>query len=540
MNFDAILGRYLRACCVKLEVVPKNKIWVLKNYILRKKVIEEPGDWISHPEIVKLVSDIQSILFFNGTDELQPGTHNFSEYKFKKEKLDADGNCVLDEKNKKVYDSILNEKHCSHSNVLRFIHMVSESTVFEEAERRSLTLAPIHDIRRHFITIDTTTSNKWTMYSDSTRQNISVSNLYSPERVSRKHKFTGTISTDGISACIHFRRLEKPIVVQPKEFKPRKVKVRTKKIVDNSLPNSLEVVDHPNEIFYPNKRIIAIDPGRTNLCTAVEFVGDFGDTKKSWKTYSFTRAQYYHESGINKANKQTKKWLNGCKLAINELSKTKSKAKMLDEFNLYVNAVSKNYYSLWNEKTKKRWSHLKFSLHRGKQSSVDRFLERLEKPSKGKDVEIEIAYGNAGFASGGRGEKCVPVKWFKERVARKFKVVDVDEFRSSKLDYQTHNLLGKIIKIDEAENCRDIRGLHWLKTKNLSCKLVSRDSNAAKNIHYLHHLLTNGLERPKSFLRVDGFVLPKQQSRPVPLLNVKRTKQLFSGFEFFNETISMQ
>lgn len=73
-------------------------------------------------------------------------------------------------------------------------------------------------------------------------------------------------------------------------------------------------------------------------------------------------------------------------------------------------------------------------------------------------------------------------------------------------------MLGKVVRFSSNEKLVDVRGLHWYKTKDLNCKFVHRDSNAAKNIHLLHHFITTGLERPIMFQRTD-LALPKQESK---------------------------
>lgn len=447
-----------------------------------KRVVE----WINHPLVVEAIAYVKRILYFRGEGfSDHEGKFYFTAYK----------NCA--------------SGVTPFTNAIRFIHMVSENPIFGEVVNRTLTLAPLHVIRRHFVTIDDTTAKTWSK--------AFKCEMWAPEKASKKHAFTGTVSTDGVAACMHFRRPSSEVIKPPKERIGRPVKMTStkKRKGVSQMVVSEAVIAHPNERIHADKRILALDPGRTSLATIVEYIGDYGDTKKSWKRYEYTRKQYYHEAGINGANRQSAKWnaqpeVEAARL---RLTANPSKAKSVLDFLAYINAVNASYEVLWGEYSKKKWNSQRFALHQGKQRSVDQFCNRLERAIPGDTRPIELAYGNASFGAGGRGERCVPVKWFRDRIALRFKVVDVDEFRSSKISYQTQEMLGKVGRI-VGEEARDVRGLHWYKTNDLECKYVHRDSNAAKNIHLLHYYLVNGLVKPLIFQRIDGAPpLPAQALR---------------------------
>lgn len=95
-----------------------------------------------------------------------------------------------------------------------------------------------------------------------------------------KGEFSHMIETDGVSACFHFK-------VQRKE--------------DNLSHRDLK---DPSKY----KRVIAIDPGRSNLIVGVEKKND------DHQIYKLTRNAYYTSAGMKTMNKKASVWEKGRRL----------------------------------------------------------------------------------------------------------------------------------------------------------------------------------------------------------------------------------
>lgn len=121
---------------------------------------------------------------------------------------------------------------------------------FEDA--RKFTLAPISSIKRHFITIDTTVlfeMMKNVELIDMKKNDFMAlrreqwGSVFNISGLCKKGTFSDMVETDGVSACFHFK-----VPKVEKKLGNRKIKKAT--------------------------RVIAIDPGRSNIIYGVEHLGN--------------------------------------------------------------------------------------------------------------------------------------------------------------------------------------------------------------------------------------------------------------------------
>jgi len=291
-------------------------------------------------------------------------------------------------------------------------------------------------------------------------------------------QFTGTIQTDGVAICIHYRR---PLLpgVEPQGKKKKKKKA--------------DVVEFKRE---KNDRVIGVDPGRACLFTGVEILP--GNKRK---VYKLSRPRYYLECGFTLANKRKDNWNKGIQSSLNDMSEHSTKGTSMKTFLGYLGAVLHHYDSLWGEYLKRRWGRQRFATYSGKQSTVHRFLKSLDDGSGRRTV---LAYGDAGFSSNGPGELSVPTSGLVKACAKKYKVAMIDEFRTSQIHHQDDVRMSYV-----SQNGFKVRGLLWCSSTRGS-KFVDRDINAALNILRCYN---GGENRPVALRRQT----PKQ---PVPTTKV--------------------
>lgn len=313
------------------------------------------------------------------------------------------------------------------------------------------TILPICKIKRHFITIDTIGmigilkevkalgDQKTELDKELWESFINVDKLKTNSKT-----FTGTIDTDGTVVNVHFT-CPKKIVEENDDVKPK--------------------------VDLTGKKVIGVDPGRTNIFYMVE------ETKKdTFKSYRLTRKQYYAESGIISAKKNTENWNLKVKEELERLSLASPKAVSLENFTRYLETMTSVKETLWSEYLKTKWSYQRMKLYGGKKKVFSKFLNRL-------GDNVVLAYGAAKFAPGGKGELAVPVsRGFKE-CATRFEIIPVDEFRTTKLYHKDFSVLNKV-GYKKEEKVLDVRGLSWYSTKenDKPSKFVNRDLNAAINI----------------------------------------------------------
>jgi hypothetical protein len=330
--------------------------------------------------------------------------------------------------------------------VLRFFVYVSK--LIESKDGKLFNILPISKIKSHFITIDTSVikgiiKDAKIILGNETERELWDSVIKSSLISGKNKTFTGTIDTDGLVVNVHFTR--------PK--------------------NVLENVDH-EEISLEGKRVIGVDPGRTNIFFMTEEL-----PTGRFKSYSLSRKQYYAESGIFAARTQSEKWNYQVKTELEALSKTSSKSTCIHKFREYVETVLSVQEALWGQYLKRHWKEQRLRLYGGKKRVFANFINRLN-----PDANTVLAYGSAKFASGGRGEMSVPTsRAFKECKSR-IPIVLVDEFRTSKVHWKDDKILKTVVKRNEDGKLAVVRGLLWCGSTNEINKFVNRDLNAAINI----------------------------------------------------------
>jgi uncharacterized protein YdaT len=300
----------------------------------------------------------------------------------------------------------------------------------------------------------------------------------------KNFKFTGTINTDGTTINFHYRR--------------PKLSAKEEKIIDRN---------------DPKVRVIANDPGRKTLFYGVEELED-----GKIKTYTFSRNKFYDESGITRAAKKCNKWNEKyLKEELNELSTTNSRSLYLQDFLGYVAVINKHYNSFWNEYIKKKYSRQRFNLYSNKKKSYDNFFKSLDDKS---GRQLVIAFGDAGFASNAKHELAAPTTTLEKECKKWYKVVKVDEFRTTQLHYESGSILTKVKERLLTKNgkpfSKTIRGLLRYKTSKF-CKFIDRDLNAAKNILKCYRMYPL---RPSGFNREDD-----KQEDPVPHFIISTPKK---------------
>jgi len=353
---------------------------------------------------------------------------------------------------KKWFDEDMNLSH-----MLKLF--IDCSRRLEENNEKIISILPICKIKSHFITIDTFSFvgilKELNVYKDLVSKfkkeeyddKLLWQKIVNVNKVQDKDKqFTCTVDTNGYSLNIHFKR--------PKI-------------------SSLKDVSQKTKTSFEGKRVLGVDPGRENILTIVEEIAN-----GIFKTYTLTRKRYYSESGISISNNRSNRWNKTIKSELNMLSLYSPKSVKVESFLDYLGVIKFNSDALWNEYTKKRWQDQRFRLYGGKKRVFARFLNSL-----GPSENIVLAFGNAKFAPGGKGEQSVPTTRAYKECSYRFLIILVDEFRTSKINWKTLETLDVVMKKDKANKMVSVRGLLWCRsTIDKEGKFVNRDHNAAINI----------------------------------------------------------
>lgn len=343
---------------------------------------------------------------------------------------------------------------------------------YEENELATFNLVPICKIKRHFITVDSSSlygimkGLKLIDCNNTVFQSLKEHHWNSFLNIQRlqngEKQFTGTIETDGVSLCTHFKAPKKVSDTEKKAYKY----------------NSQQ------------DRVIGIDTGRVNIMSCAEVLED-----GSIKRYNLSRKQYYCDTGAFKARTRAQTWNKNVQKELKLLSRVSTKGVSLQNHQKFLDTYSTTSPALWDEYTKERWSRSRLSLYGGKQRTWDRFFNQIKEFDPEK--QVVIAYGASKFDPSGKGEMAVPTSQVYKETIRRFKTYLVDEFRTSKIFYKDDSVLELVAKRKKPRS--SVRGLLWSGSSNNEF-FIDRDLNAALNIR---RCLVNPV-RPISLTRIPG------------------------------------
>ena len=326
-------------------------------------------------------------------------------------------------------------------------------------------IVPVCQIKAHFMTIDTSVlfgilkdakviDKKLDFETfDGLRDEQWHSTFKIPKLRGNNNIFGDNVQTEGVSMCMHFQRPKRPPISELYDVKK------------GYLQSDDDVV-------------FGLDPGRVNIFYLTTLL-------PSGKPlcFSLTRRQYYHDVGIFNAVKQSNKWNENVKLALNAMSRASPKGSSINSHILFLDTYFCYQESLWGEYLAPRWSRQRLALYGGKKRTFARFFNKVETETRKRNPhahDIVIAFGSAKFAPGGQNELSVPTTRAYKECAFRFTTIVTPEFRSSKVSSLNDSVLQLIAsKAKGPGRNHAFRGILW----DVPAKsIVSRDLNAALNI----------------------------------------------------------
>ena len=265
--------------------------------------------------------------------------------------------------------------------ILRFYELYnSKSKLFN--------IVPINKVKSHNITIDASVLFGIMKDAEMIKKDMKMKDFDSMEQwksilkfekfAGKDCVFTGTINTDGITLCTHFKRLKKESIETKVTFKdtdrvigvdPGRINIfygvekidmsQVKlKASSKSAKYKTKKIKRPQKVQKKKKKKVRKKVNKPKKKSKPKKVNNI-------KEYVLTRKQYYNDSGINKANDQTLKWNKGIQSSLDELSRVSTKGMNIQKHNEYMTVYHSIKDSLWAEYTKPRWSRQRFRLYGG-------------------------------------------------------------------------------------------------------------------------------------------------------------------------------
>ena len=244
--------------------------------------------------------------------------------------------------------------------------------------------------------------------------------------------------------------------------------------------------------------LVGVDPGKRNIIHLI-------DENNNKLRYSSQQRQVecYHKRAKKRRNHLRTEEVT---TAESELSKTCSKSTNLNIFLKYVREKKKaNDKILQKFYEKKEFRENRWRTYINTQKSHAKLINTINEKYKSSDnQEICLMYGNWSQTKQMANYYPTPGIGFKRMLSKSFKIITVDEFKTSKLCCSCENETENPISRKNPKPYKDdIKTVHsLLRCKNVNCnKYYDRDVNGSKNILKLalHHIKFG--ERKNTFVR---------------------------------------
>jgi len=413
-------------------------------------------------------------------------------------------------------------------------HMIFMNLQLEEMNTKMFQFFPLqtHLIPRH-IQIDTKSLVELLIDTDKKQyfDNIETNkeklwNTFFKLHHMNKYVFDYTIITDGYSVSLRFlhtdfvneerikkdkmkngKKLMKGLTDEEKEIKKQEKQVQQNKLKEeNRKRRELEkkekketkkevlhefpYIDEVSKDFLDGKHLF-IDPGKRSLLTMMDDDGNH---------FSYTNKQRIKETKRIKYSSLLKNYKD--KQHITEIENTlslfNSKTCDIKNFKEYIkeklkvnDAIAKLYQ---NEKFRK----YKWYSYINTKRTEDNMLNKIEN-KYGKDIKIII--GDWSIGKQMRNFISTPNLAIKRKLNTRFEVYNIDEFRTSCLNYKTEELCNNLYLPDKKNIERKMHSILTFKMENKRKGCINRDKNGCKNIQKVfNHYIETG-ERPEKYKR---------------------------------------
>jgi hypothetical protein len=413
-------------------------------------------------------------------------------------------------------------------------HMIFMNLQLEEMNTKMFQFFPLqtHLIPRH-IQIDTKSLVELLIDTDKKQyfDNIETNkeklwNTFFKLHHMNKYVFDYTIITDGYSVSLRFlhtdfvneerikkdkmkngKKLMKGLTDEEKEIKKQEKQVQQNKLKEeNRKRRELEkkekketkkevlhefpYIDEVSKDFLDGKHLF-IDPGKRSLLTMMDDDGNY---------FSYTNKQRIKETKRIKYSSLLKNYKD--KQHITEIENTlslfNSKTCDIEKFKEYIKEKLKINDAIAKLYQDEKFRKYKWYSYINTKRTEDNMLNKIEN-KYGKDIKIII--GDWSIGKQMRNFISTPNLAIKRKLNTRFEVYNIDEFRTSCLNYKTEELCNNLYLPDKRNIERKMHSILTFKMENKRKGCINRDKNGCKNIQKVfNHYIETG-ERPEKYKR---------------------------------------
>ena len=413
-------------------------------------------------------------------------------------------------------------------------HMIFMNLQLEEMNTKMFQFFPLqtHLIPRH-IQIDTKSLVELLIDADKKQyfDNIETNkeklwNTFFKLHHMNKYVFDYTIITDGYSVSLRFlhtdfvneerikkdkmkngKKLMKGLTEEEKEIKKQEKQVQQNKLKEENrkrrelqkkekketkkeVLHEFPYIDEVSKDFLDGKHLF-IDPGKRSLLTMMDDDGNY---------FSYTNKQRIKETKRIKYSSLLKNYKD--KQHITEIENTlslfNSKTCDIEKFKEYIKEKLKVNDAIATLYQDEKFRQYKWYSYINTKRTEDNMLNKIEN-KYGKDIKIII--GDWSIGKQMRNFISTPNLAIKRKLNTRFEVYNIDEFRTSCLNYKTEELCNNLYLPDKRNIERKMHSILTFKMENKRKGCINRDKNGCKNIQKVfNHYIETG-ERPEKYKR---------------------------------------
>ena len=350
----------------------------------------------------------------------------------------------------------------------------------------------------------------------------------------KDYKFDNTIITDGYATSLRFihndyiegekikkekmkkgRKDARELTDEDKEKKKLSKKIlqdekkELNKLKQKDKPKKVEKIQEFSYIDDVEKEElkgnhIFIDPGKRSLFTMMNDDGKF---------YYYTNKQRVNETKRLKYQNILKKYRDELEITSkeNELSLYNSKSCNINKYREFITKKINTNEVLYKLYQNNKFRQYKWYAFINKKRTEDNMLNKIEKTYT-KDSIIII--GDWSIGKQMKNFISTPNLSLKRKLQERFKVYNIDEYRTSCLNYKTEELSKNLYLVDKRNKERKMHSILTYKMENKRNGCINRDKNGCKNIQKVFNYYIEYDERPERYKR--GVDLQKLQTAIVP------------------------
>jgi hypothetical protein len=342
----------------------------------------------------------------------------------------------------------------------------------------------------------------------------------------RKYDFDYTIITDGYAVSLRFlhkdftneerikkdkmkygKKILKGLTTEEKEVKKqekitlqnkikeenkqkRALQPKQKKATKKKIQHEFPYIDEVSKELLDGNHIF-IDPGKRSLLTMMDDDGNF---------LSYTNKQRIRETKRLKYQVLLKNYKDKLNITTQEntLSAFNSKTCNLEKFKEYITEKIKVNQELYTSYQNEKFRQYKWYAYINKKRTEDNMLNKIEN-KYGKDIKIII--GDWSIGKQMRNFISTPNLAIKRKLKTRFQLYNIDEFRTSCLNYITEEPCKNLYLPDNKNKERKIHSILTYQMENNRKGCINRDKNGCNNIQKVFKSYMETGERPEKYKR---------------------------------------